>query len=103
MSSDRAESYAVVDFPWKLITRERQGEPRRRELYRLDIDPTERDDRADDEPARAKQLEAALDAFLHEQTRARAHFLSTYDRGVIPPPAPARELVEQLRSLGYVR
>jgi hypothetical protein len=35
--------------------------------------------------------------------RARARFLSAYDRGLVPRPAPARELVEQLRRLGYVR
>jgi arylsulfatase A-like enzyme len=100
---DRTDSHAIVDFPWKLITREEPGQPRNLELYRLDVDPAERDDLADDEPARTKQLEAALDVFLHEQARARARFLSTYDRGRMPRPVPARELVDQLRSLGYVR
>jgi arylsulfatase A-like enzyme len=97
------DMHAVVDFPWKLIVTERRAQPRMRELYRLDSDAGEKNNLADTEVTRARQLEAALDAFLRDQASARARFASTYERGVTAAPAPARELVDQLRSLGYVR
>ena len=97
------EMQAVIDFPWKLIVTERRGQPRAHELYRLDSDAAERNNLANTETSRARQLEAALDAFLREQATARARFASTYERGVPVAPVPARELVDQLRSLGYVR
>jgi choline-sulfatase len=103
VSGDRAEMHAVIDFPWKLIAIERRGQPRVHELYRLDIDPSERNNLARAEAARTRQLDAVLDAFLREQATARARFASTYERGVATMPAPPRELVDQLRSLGYVR
>jgi hypothetical protein len=79
------------------------GEMRRRELYRLDEDPGERNNVAAAHAPRVRQLEAALDAFLRDQASARARFTSTFERGILPRPAPSRELVDQLRSLGYVR
>jgi arylsulfatase A-like enzyme len=103
VSADRAEMHAIVDFPWKLIVTERHGQPRRHELYRLDTDPIEKDNLATADPTRTRRLEAALDAFLREQATARARFASTHERGVAASPAPPRELVDQLRSLGYVR
>jgi arylsulfatase A-like enzyme len=101
---DRSEAHALFDGRFKLIASETDA-GRRLALYDLVADPLERDDRAAAEPERAAQLDAALRGFLAEQQAARARYLA--DHGMPPDPPPARkptpQLVEQLRSLGYLR
>jgi arylsulfatase A-like enzyme len=102
--TDRAEALAIVDYPWKLIRSELPDGRRQLELYQLASDPGERQDRSAAEAARTRTLEGALDRFLAEQRAARARFAS--DHGVAPRPVaspPSRELLDRLRSLGYVR
>ena len=101
---DRAEAVAIVDYPWKLIRSELPDGRRTLELYQLASDPGERQDRSAAEAARTRTLEGALDRFLTEQRAARARFVS--DHGVATQPVaspPSRELLDRLRSLGYVR
>jgi arylsulfatase A-like enzyme len=100
---DRREMHAIIDHPWKLIVTIAPADgARTRELYRLDSDPGERRNLAAVDAVRARRLETALDAFLANQTSARAAFARAHQQ---PPrrPVPARDLVDQLRSLGYVR
>jgi len=52
---------AIYDGPWKLIASD-DGAPA--ELYRLDDDPAEARDRADEEPERARRMTASLRTFL---------------------------------------
>lgn len=103
LSSDGVEAIALVDYPWKLIALDTPG-GRQFELYRLDDDPGEQQNRINDEPGRGRQLAAILDSFLRQQAAARSRFLTAYlsgreDRRVEPAPA----LQEHLRSLGYIR
>jgi arylsulfatase A-like enzyme len=101
---DRSEAIAIVDYPWKLIRSELPDGGRSIELYRLDADPRERQDRSHAEAARAVLLTTALDRFLEEQRAARARFASEHSLGgAAPARAPSRELLDRLRSLGYVR
>ncbi|HJL16958.1 MAG TPA: sulfatase-like hydrolase/transferase [Sandaracinaceae bacterium LLY-WYZ-13_1] len=53
--------HAIVDWPYKLVADRRYGS---RELFDLEADPGERDNRADDEPARVEALEAAIRVWL---------------------------------------
>jgi arylsulfatase A-like enzyme len=100
---DGAEMHAFVDAPWKLIVIDRRGQPRVYELYRLDTDASERTNLASAEAERVRRMERTLDTFLREQAKARARFASMHETGVARSPVPARELVDQLRSLGYLR
>jgi arylsulfatase A-like enzyme len=117
---DRRDMHAIVDHPWKLIVTiaPADGAPapptlafegrasdsgRTRELYRLDSDPGERRNLAAVEATRARRLETALDAFLANQTSARAAFARAHQQPPPRRPVPARDLVDQLRSLGYMR
>jgi arylsulfatase A-like enzyme len=101
---DRNDARALVDFPWKLVLVEPSSGARRVELYRLDLDPGERRNIADQEPARVRTLTAALEGFGAGQQRMRAAFVARYQPGTgSPRHAPSRDLLDQLRSLGYVR
>jgi arylsulfatase A-like enzyme len=102
--TDRSEAIAIVDYPWKLIRSELSDGRHRLELYQLAVDPGERQDQAVAEAARARMLEDALDRFLRDQRAARARFAA--DHGIAAPPVasrPSRELLDRLKSLGYVR
>ncbi len=101
---DRNDARALIDFPWKLVLIEPSSAPRRVELYRLDLDPGERRNVADEEPARVRTLSAALEGFGAEQHRRRAAFVARHQPGTgAVRHAPSRDLLDQLRSLGYVR
>lgn len=79
---------AVVAWPWKMI---RSGP--RFELYNLDSDPSERVDRAEDNPAEVRELRAAL-------TNRKRGGATPGSRGrLIEPDAGDRE---RLRALGYL-
>jgi arylsulfatase A-like enzyme len=102
--ADRSERHAIVDYPWKLILSELPDGSRRIELYRLDDDPRERHDRSAAETERVRTLAAAIDRLLVEQRAARASFAAQHAQRRPPPAREAsRELLERLRSLGYVR
>jgi hypothetical protein len=100
---DRVEMHALVEYPWKLIAVEPRGGERVLELYRLDRDPAERHNLSRLESTRARELAVVLDRFLRNQADARARFTALH--GLAPPwrVGPTRDLVDQLRSLGYVR
>lgn len=106
--ADRLEALAVIAFPWKLIVTDQPppGEPRV-ELYHLDEDPLEQHDRAVAEPQHVRRLYEVLQDFLRDQAGARARFVREHDSDVPGTTSlsrtPAREVLEQLRSLGYVR
>lgn len=102
--TDRSEAIAIVDYPWKLIRSELPDGRRRLELYQLAVDPGERQDRSAGEAPRARSLEDALDAFLLDQRAARARFAAEHAQPGGPAVRePSRELLDRLRSLGYVR
>lgn len=101
-AADATEMHGIVDYPWKLITVDGRASPRTASLYRLDRDPGERQDLSSAEPARTRQLQSALEAFLREQRLARQRFGQAHE-SARPAPAPTRDLLDQLRSLGYVR
>ena len=104
LPGDRRDMHAIVDYPWKLIVTVAPADAARtRELYRLDSDPGERRNLAAVEAIRARRLETALDAFLANQASARAAFARAHQQPPPRRPVPARDLVDQLRSLGYVR
>ncbi|MGH9175415.1 MAG: sulfatase/phosphatase domain-containing protein, partial [Vicinamibacterales bacterium] len=102
--ADRTEAHAIVDYPWKLIVFERAGTRGRAELYRLDTDPGERRDLASVDGARVKALLTALDRFMAGEMQRRARFDADHARSSPRPSTPpSRDLLDQLRSLGYVR
>jgi arylsulfatase A-like enzyme len=103
--ADHAEAQALVDFPWKLIaTGTDAARGPRYELYDLARDPMERDDRAAAEPDRVRRLAAALTAVLQAQATERARFLQTYGGSPLEPRrVPSRDVLDQLKSLGYIR
>jgi len=80
---------AVYHEHWKLI-RDDRGEAR---LFDLASDPREEHDLAGREPARAKQLAAALEGWK------RATSPAPEDRG---PATLSPDLLERLRALGYL-
>jgi arylsulfatase A-like enzyme len=101
---DQTESHAIIDYPWKLITFGSGGGSVRAELYRLDLDPGERRDLARSEGARVKTLQEALRRFIADQAERRRRFDLDHARAGMPPSTPpTRDLLDQLRSLGYVR
>jgi arylsulfatase A-like enzyme len=101
--ADRAEATAVIDYPWKFIAIDRDG-AHRAELYNLEVDGGERDNRAEAEPLRVRRFATILDGFLKNQASARARYLAAHAPDRQPrPAAPSRELQEQLRTLGYIR
>ncbi len=103
-AADRIEALALVDYPWKLLSFAGPGVPRRAELYRLDTDPGERNDVAGSDLARVQTLQTALDRFMADQAQQRGRFDAAHARSSRRPSAPpSRDLLDQLRSLGYVR
>ncbi|MBI3492813.1 MAG: sulfatase [Acidobacteria bacterium] len=103
--ADHMESQALVDFPWKLIATD--ADPKREpryELYDLSRDPLEHDNRAAAEPDRVRRLAAALTTVLQAQAAARTRFLEAYGSPALEPRrVPSRDVLEQLKSLGYIR
>ena len=65
--------------------------------------PAKRHDLSRTEPARARQLDRRARRFLRDQSTARATGSPAPTRACCSAPVPARDLVDQLRSLGYVR
>ncbi|MEO2136939.1 MAG: sulfatase [bacterium] len=59
---------AWFETPWKLIL----AEQRPPELYRLDLDPGERSNRADQQPVRLARMSAALEAWKQANPPARS-------------------------------
>jgi arylsulfatase A-like enzyme len=118
-------SWALRESRYKLIAESGDPEARRLELYELESDPGERDDLADREPERARdmleRLRARLDALgippasaplvLPEcplcEMRADSSFLGAELSGTASQAATDRESVreetrERLRTLGYL-
>jgi hypothetical protein len=82
------------------------GEPEaaiRVEIYRLDTDAGERHDLADRERARVVSMLGSLRTFLAGQREARRRFLAAHEQRLESVATPSRELLDRLRSLGYVR
>jgi len=105
-------SYAVVEGDWKLVVSEQEGraEPRL-ELYDLAADPLERKDLSQKESRRVERLRAALREFLSRQREERLAFLLEHDSPanrirILPRErgqAISPEVVDQLRTLGYIQ
>jgi arylsulfatase A-like enzyme len=100
----RLEARAVVDWPWKLIVTGEAASPAAVELYDLVADPGERQDLAARRPEIASALAARLDQFAAGQAEARARFVASYgvDAPAGRPILPASDVLQQLRTLGYV-
>ena len=81
------EPVAVRDGRWKYLL----GGPLGEELYDLAVDPEERDNLAERERRRARELRAAARRFQREVP------FTVLDAGALPP-----ELREQLEALGYL-
>lgn len=102
--ADRTEATALVEYPWKLVSWSDGGSAARAELYRLDTDPGERRDLAREDPARLRSLQRALDQFADAERRRHARFVAEHAVGRDgPAPPQRRDLLDRLRSLGYVR
>ncbi len=81
---------AIYDWPHKAITAS-NGE---RELYRLDVDPGEANDLADQEPRRLQRMVDELLSFMEERGRP-----GTPD---IPDKPLSEREIRRLKSLGYL-
>ncbi len=98
------EYHAVVEGEWKLIAAER-GERQvfDVELYHLGDDPSEREDRKEQDPERARRAHDRLRGFLQQQTARRVTYTSNLEGGSgSGESAVSEEVLEQLRVLGYV-
>jgi len=82
---NRHKAQAVIDYPWKLIVTPYLNST---ELYRLDSDPGELANLADEQPQRVRELLEQLWAW--------------HDRELGPVLEPDAQNLERLRSLGYV-
>jgi arylsulfatase A-like enzyme len=101
--ADRVESLALIDGPWKLMAVGNSNAPRY-ELYELVRDPRERDDRSSAEPERVRRLARVLTQVLREQAGARARFVEAHGQAAVARGhAAARDVIDQLKSLGYMR
>jgi arylsulfatase A-like enzyme len=87
----KASRAALRDGDWKLI-RDERGE----QLYRVSSDRGERRDLRADEPERAAELAARLDALLAESAALRDSFAAPGTQPIDP------QALEQLRALGYL-
>lgn len=83
---------AAIEWPWKLISSDDGTD----ELYRLDQDPGEREDRLE-EPSAAEALAA-----LSRQVAAARAASSVRDREGRRPAEASPELRARLRALGYI-
>lgn len=90
--------YALRQGDWKLIDDRWR---RKRELYDLRADPVERRNRLDDQPERAAQLQARLDAWAEANQRRREREVRAGGEA-LQPRVPDAATQERLRSLGYV-
>jgi hypothetical protein len=97
------EQFAVIDGRSKLVWRERgrQGPPVS-ELYDLARDPDERSDIGAREFERARALERMLSDFRERQRLARAAFLRAHGEAS-PGAPPFQDVLERLKSLGYLK
>jgi arylsulfatase len=92
--SENAGGRAVIRGTWKFI---REGD--RRELYDILNDPYEKENRIDDVAIQSvgQSLARLLPLFFAENRRLGAKL------GVAAKPVVSKELLEQMRSLGYVK
>src|SRR5207244_12415845 len=97
------EQCAVIDGAATRIVARRPDGPPRVALFDLRADPRERRDLSAAQPARAAELERALQAFLERQRAARAAFLAPHANAAATARAPAQDALERLKSLGYLR
>ncbi len=84
---------AIIHWPFKLVRTGRRGPSRHTELFHLGDDPAERHNLADREPELTRRLETTLTAVLgaaQGETRGNEADLDP-------------QLLEELRSLGYVQ
>ncbi len=88
---------ALVVGPWKLMRWRGVGEESEVRLYRIDTDPGETQDVAQEDPARLRALTAQLDARIAELTEQAADLpgsnVQTRELGAVE--------LERLRGLGY--
>jgi arylsulfatase A-like enzyme len=90
--------HALREGDWKLIDDRWR---KQRELYDLRADPAERRDLLQQEPERAAQLQARLDAWVEANKRQRERNAQSQGEA-LPPRVPDAATQERLRSLGYV-
>lgn len=92
----RARALMIQQWPWRLIetTQDYRGRSGTVELYDLEADPGERDDRASREPERLRQMIAVLRETQRELAREQAR------QG--PAIESSAELERRLEALGYV-
>ena len=97
------EQFAVIDGRAKLVLRERgPNAAPTSELFDLARDPDERSDRSAHDFERTRALERALSDFRERQRLARAAFLRAHGDARTGAP-PAQDLLERLKSLGYLK
>ncbi len=94
---DGSHVTSVTAWPWRLLRKVKADGTERLHLFQLDLDPLEKDDRAEREPARAAGLLRWLEAKLAE-CEARA---ATAHPGGGARVAIDAELRRQLDALGY--
>jgi arylsulfatase A-like enzyme len=102
VGADHVESRALIDYPWKLIATEVSASDVRYELYDLAHDPGERDNRAVAQPDRVRSLAAVLTNTLKSLAVARARFVESVGGVDDRRREPSRDVLEQLKSLGYI-
>jgi arylsulfatase A-like enzyme len=87
-------SYAVIDWPWKLIVTNAQDTTAQRELYDLSQDPMEVENLISQHPEIVSKLEAKLIAWMENVSLGQfASEEIEIDAGTL----------ERLRSLGYIQ
>ncbi len=87
-------SYAVIDWPWKLIVRDVPEADSPRQLFDLSEDPQEQEDLLTHRPEIASRLEEKLGVWVENVSAGR--------RGSENIDIDA-DTLERLRSLGYIR
>jgi arylsulfatase A-like enzyme len=106
------EVLAAMQSNWKLIARmPLSAEAPILELYDLAADPLERNNLAAAQPERTSGMYAGLLRFLAEQEKSRGEFAGSHEAENARPGAEAgprprtlpQDMLEQLRSLGYVK